>query len=252
MAYERHDKDAYDTHPALAAAMIEWVSKNVLDTCVDNVLDPTAGKGPFVAAARAYWPHAKILAVDIREASELPELFQAGATMVKCGTDICSLPPAVIAKFDLMITNLPFAEADRIIRYLYMHAKPGAVLAFLLNLTFLGAAERWDDDMAKENGKGDLALYTVAPLECVAPIVPRPAFIVVDGREQGGKFEAGVFVWRKPSEGMGLLQREITIPGPLKWTKPPKPRAPRGSRGPRKPKFTPVIDLSNTGEAENE
>lgn len=234
----RREYDAYDTDPVLALACASWVNKwvigersgglsEVLGPPPLNILEPMAGTGPFVAASRAVWPDSKIVATDLRTVDQIGAERAKGleaATMTKLGVDAFTLPPALLAKVDLVISNPAFTEADKLVRFLWPHLREGSSIVLLLNITFLAAQERWDDAVAKENGKGDQALYNLAPLRFCAPIIPRPSFIEVNGKAAQAKYEAGLFTWTKGWIGA------TSFPEPVRWEKPKR------SRGPRMPK----------------
>ena len=218
----RNEDDAYDTPEALALACTEWVSKLRPDPTdpvrgPPLILEPCAGKGPFVKAARKTWPYSKVVAVDIRPECEAP-CREAGAVTFAC-FDSTRMSVATIAAADLIITNPPFKLADELARHFWAHMKDGAVLAFLLSVTFLGSKDRWEEEPP--------GLLKIAPLSYMVPIVPRPDFGVTSP-----KFEAGLFVWVK---GMGWGEKVpegATIPyDPIRWAKPKRTRAKKGENG---------------------
>lgn len=212
---KRKEHDAYDTPFECALACAQWCAANSIR--IDHVspwriLDPTAGGGPFVKAARATWPSALIAALDIRPEVEIG-LKGAGANYVGIG-DTLARAPASFEKVDLVITNPPFALADALLRHLWKGLQGGAVIAFLLPVTFLGSGDRW----------ANAGLFAIAPLRFLTPIVPRPSFLTVDGKETSPKFEAALFVWIKGHSG------GATIPGPIRWPKPKKVRTARQAK----------------------
>jgi hypothetical protein len=242
LAGTRIPDDAYDTDPALALACCEWLVKRdcvladsrLLDDRgqvkwnspdinpkTPNILDPTAGNGPFAKAADVVWPHAKVVAVDIRP--ECAASYVGGRAKFVCA-DAFTLPPALIAQVDLIVTNPPFKRADELVRYFWAHMKPGAVLTFLLNITFLGSEDRWEPEGLAQSQTG--GLFQVAPLRYCVPIVPRPSFLTVDGKSTSPKFEAALFVWRKNGGGA----TDENFPGaiiprdPIRWAKAKKKR----------------------------
>jgi 3'-phosphoadenosine 5'-phosphosulfate sulfotransferase (PAPS reductase)/FAD synthetase len=206
----RRADDAYDTHPALALACVEWIRRAGLVPEAPvagstRILEPTAGGGPFVAAARQSWPDADIAAVDIREECRAA-CFAAGAAKFACA-DALALPVGVISRADLILTNPPFKLADRLARHFFASMKDGASLAFLLSVTFIGSSDRWE----LENGgpSSRPGLFKIAPLRYLVPIVPRPAFTGTSP-----KFEACLMIWSKGWEGETTIPRE-----PVRWVK---------------------------------
>lgn len=191
---ERREGDVYDTDPAVALACLEWLRDKGAPG--GRILEPTAGTGPFVAAARIVFPSSKIVAVDIQESYREP-CTAAGADRF-FGMDVRNLPPDAIAACDLIVSNPPFKLADDLVRAFWPHMKVGASLAFLLSVTFLAGQDRWDPEAG---------LYALAPLSHLGPIVPRPQF---PGFRSGPKFEAALFVWTKGEPGMW---------SPIRWKK---------------------------------
>lgn len=217
----RHENDDYPTHPDCALAIVKWLSEAQLPGVSPKnpavILEPTAGSGPFVAAVRAVYPDATIVASDLMDRREA--CLAVGASAAFQG-DALQIRSAAIAVCDLIISNPPFKLADALVRHFYAHMKDGAVLALLLPVTFLGSQERW------QAGEG---LYALAPLAGLSPIVPRPEF----GEASSPKFEAGVFIWVK---GSGFVGRILS---PVRWEKPKKARTPRKAR-----RAAPTVEVS--------
>jgi hypothetical protein len=94
--------------------------------------------------------------------------------------------------------------------------KDGAVLAFLLSVTFIGSKDRWEEESP--------GLFKLAPLSYMVPIVPRPDF-----GPTSPKFEAGLFVWVKGNAGAN--HGACIPPDPLRWVKPKRTRAKKGENG---------------------
>lgn len=184
---ERNALDFYATPDALAFALCANLARHTPWACV---VEPSAGNGPFVRAARAMWPTAKIVAVDVC-ADRLPELSRAGAdaVLVSDWRQIASLPTEGRT---LIVGNPPFREAEEHIRHATRLMRDGDTLAFLLRLNLLGSRSR-------------LALWAETPLAEVAPIVPRPSFT-------GGGSDAteyALFRWVKGHVGPTRLGQHI-------------------------------------------
>jgi hypothetical protein len=214
----RAEDDAYDTPEALALACVEWCVKNLPDPTDPAqgpgfILEPCAGKGPFVKAARNTWPDAKIVAIDIRPECQAPNV-EAGAIFA-C-FDSTHLSTATIAAADLIISNFPFKIADELVRRFWAYMKDGAVMASILSVTFLGSKDRWEEEPP--------GLFKIAPLSYVVPIVPRPDFGITSP-----KFEAGLFVWVKGDAGAN--HGAIIPPEPIRWAKPKRTRAKKSENG---------------------
>jgi hypothetical protein len=187
---EREALDFYATPQPLADAICRHL-------CRENfscVVEPSAGHGPFVRAARAMWPEAEIVAVDVSP-DRLPELSAAGADVVLVSPwqEIAALPGVGRT---LIIGNPPFREAEEHIRHALDIMRPGDALAFLLRFNLLGS-------------RGRVALWESTPLAEVAPLVPRPSFT-------GGSTDAteyALFRWAKGHRGPTRLSL------PLVWQK---------------------------------
>jgi hypothetical protein len=207
----RRDLDAYDTPPELALACVSWCRGHLEISEAPLVLDPTAGGGPFVAAARWVWEKSRVVAVDIRDVCKA-SCEAAGATFA-CA-DALTLAPATIKRADLIVTNPPFKLADQLVAHLWAHMKEGASLAFLLSVTFLGSSERWE---VADDGS-PIGILKVAPLSYCVPIVPRPSFI----GSTSPKFEAALMVWGKG--GADEFVPTIIPDDPIRWVKTKKAR----------------------------
>ena len=214
----RRDLDAYDTPPEVALACVEWCRDHLELPETPLVLDPTAGGGPFAAAARSTWPNSRVVAVDIRDVCKTS--CEASGAIFACA-DALTLAPATTKRADLIITNPPFKLADELVRHLWANMKEGASLAFLLSVTFLGSDDRWE-----VSGDGSpIGLLKVAALTYCVPIVPRPSFI----GSTSPKFEAALFVWKKlemdeHQERFGVFQGAIIPDEPIRWVKTKKKR----------------------------
>ena len=212
----RRDLDAYDS-PFVAYACVRWCAGHLALPEAPLVLDPTAGGGPFAAAARSIWSNSRVVAIDIRDVCKA-SCEASGATFA-CA-DALTLSPATIRRADLIVTNPPFKLADELVRHLWANMKEGASLAFLLSVTFLGSEERWEVD-----GDGSpLGLLKVAPLTYCVSVVPRPSFI-----GSTSKFEAALFVWKKlemdeHQERFGVFRGAIIPDEPIRWVKTKKKR----------------------------
>lgn len=222
----RKEFDNYDTPPALALAGARWCAANLglspegaeASGKPPKILDPMAGGGPWVRAARAVWPESWIAGIDIRPEAE--QAIRAGGASWVGIRDVFSVPPETFAPVDLVITNPSFIEADRLLRHLWKGLRDGAHVAFLLNVTFIGSDERWDPAGG---------LFTFALPRYMLPIVPRPSFLTIDGHDTSPKFEAGFFVWTKGRslDEAGGPRGACAIPGPLHWDKPKRERRKR-------------------------
>ncbi len=177
----RRQGDTYETPAPLALAICRKL--HVAGLRPENILEPSAGFGPFVRTAAVTWPGTTIHAVEPREECHeglLGAWGPAGLGGTLIGKIEDEASRYMIEKADLVVGNPPFSLAEEHIDLLMEHLQPGAVLAFLLRLPFLGADRS--------------GLLVKWPLLAVWPIVPRPSF--TDGTETE-KIEYGVFLWEK-------------------------------------------------------
>ncbi len=221
----RKEHDAYDTDLAVARACVEWLTRvyrDYTDPALGPryILDPTSGMGPFVKAARVMFPNANVAAVDIRPDCG-SECLSAGASFV-CA-DAHTIPAKSIALANLIITNPPFKIADALARHFYENMHSGAVLALLLNVTFIGSSARWAD--GADPDFPEVGLFKAAPLTYMVPIQPRPQFLDVnsEGKKASSPLECALFVWVKPDgteTETGRTYFGATIPPePIRWRK---------------------------------
>lgn len=200
----RNTDDAYFTPDALALAIAGRVRETF--GIVSQIVEPSAGMGAFVRAARATWPVARITAHEPNleprtfPANTADPLFAAGATKVTtrrwedCGNSWAW--PEESGAIDgrvLIIGNPPYnllgdgrgdtpTTAERHALLALDRMRDGDVLAFLLRLAFLGGGGRIE------------RLHAKHPLAALWPVTPRPSF-TEDGKSDSSEY--GVFVWEK-------------------------------------------------------
>lgn len=170
----RQEADAYFTPDALARA----ICGRLATLRPATVVEPSAGQGAFVKAARTQWPSATVLAGDINPAFP-PALKASGAHGVFVwdwlDPGLClRVPPQ--AHPMLILGNPPFGELVEHVEASLARLERGDYLAFLTRLSFLGTQERaanavlWKD-LAKiiplaerpsfTGGSGDYSEYMV-------------------------------------------------------------------------------------------
>lgn len=185
-AGERRERGAYYTPDALALAICRTLD-NVIAPSPETILEPGCGGGAFLRAARAVWPLAGLVGLDLVPACDGP-----GAVLVG---DIFKFTPAEVkADTDLVLGNPDFAIAEKVVRHCLDLLAPGGHLAFLLRASFLGSSAR-------------VPLYAAHPLRYLQPIAQRPSFT------GGGSdpMEYALFVWQQGHTGRGEI-----LP-PLVW-----------------------------------
>jgi hypothetical protein len=186
----RKPLDLYATPPAVALAVCRLAARHVSPPA--EILEPSAGPGRFVAAARVVWPGARVTAIDVDGAhaeacraagarSFVESDWQAyAARMVERRrlTPLVFLPPL------LVVGNPPFSRAQAHVEAALEVLHDGEHLVFLLRQSFRGAVERVD-------------FWRRTPLLWISTVVPRVSF--VDGGNDMGECE--VFCWRKGYRG---------------------------------------------------
>ena len=193
---ERNALDFYATPDALASAICE----HLRSFSPAYVVEPSAGHGPFVRAAKAAWPDAFVCAIDVC-GDRLAALRAAGADVaVEFNWLDWARSPRLVQHDGpvLIIGNPPFREAEAHIRAALRWMAPDDELAFLLRLNFLGSQER-------------VRLFEEWPVWEVTPIIPRPSFT-------GGGSDAteyALFRWIKGQGGPS------TLAPPIIWKKRP-------------------------------
>jgi len=159
---------------------------------IEWILEPSAGDGSFVTAAKATWPGAIVCAVEMRPECE-NALLAAGANIVTIETleDFLTSQAGQLAmkSADLVLGNPPFTKAEAHLRAMLALMKPGAILAFLLRVGFYESFDR-------------LLFWEQHPEDSFSPIVPRPGF------KKNGKGKKGtdsqsyaLFCWVVPAVG---------------------------------------------------
>jgi hypothetical protein len=175
--------DAYFTPPALAAAICRVLVHEVVGA-VGDILEPSAGSGSFVRAARVAWAQATICAEDIDQAA-VDALNLWGAEDRRFTANVPS--PNHASSFSLVIGNCPYTNAEEHVRAALARTRHGGYVAMLLRLSFLAGAKR-------------AALYIEHPLWALIPIAGRPSFT---GKGNDNS-EYGVMIWRVGFAGPGL------------------------------------------------
>lgn len=138
----RHPSDEYLTDPNLAEAITLRLSQLIPPPSV--IVEPSAGSGAFVKAARSQWPSAHITAVEVREEVE--------AACMTAGADAFAFEDweaiQLLRVPNLIIGNPPYFAAERHIRRGMDLLAPGGHLGFLLRMAFLNSQKRvksfWD------------------------------------------------------------------------------------------------------------
>lgn len=201
---DRIARDGYMTPDALALAICAALRRRGVDP--GEIIEPSAGDGAFVRAARATWPHAHVSAVEI-DGSKRHGLELTGAHVAL--TDDWPRLARLLANqqaedstmYRLIVGNPPFRQAQEHIEAELDLLREGDRLAFLLRLNFLGSSAR-------------VRFWRRPGLETVQTVAPRPSF--TGGGTDGTEY--AVMTWRKGYRGAPRIL------SPLVWA-PPRARA---------------------------
>ncbi len=188
----RRDRDAYTTPYPHAQAICRRLS--MLIPSPSRIVEPSAGSGSFVRAAKVVWPESMVMAVDLHEKHHA-DLTHAGATSYVIGDwlkqDVAGFKP------DLILGNPPFSLAEAHIGHALGGLEDGKHLAFLLPVTFLCGQKRARSMWTKPSPFGGLRYF--------GPIAQRPSF------SGGGTdmVEYGIFIWERGFDSFPALVPHI-------------------------------------------
>lgn len=200
----RREHDAYPTVDELALAICRRLS--VLFPSPNRLVEPTAGAGAFVRAARQVWPDAVIAAVDLVEEENRLACEAAGAKFIHADAREINYFGA-----DLVLGNPPFSLAAPILRRIRETA-PAVPIAFLLPVGFAGRTK------GRVRGKADPALrrdayfWRLVERTYSAVLHPRPSFSE-DGRTDSMEYELTGF----GAEGWHHIPPVGILDEPIVW-----------------------------------
>jgi hypothetical protein len=188
-ATARRDADAYYTPDPLALAICLRLADKIGDA--RRIVEPSAGSGAFVRAARVQWPHAYLVAVEPNAPAS--PLLECGANAVAARQweDAASI---VEDDTDLILGNPPFLLWQAHAELALQRLVTGGHLCFLLRASALAGVKR-------------VAWLRESGLRWVWHIAPRPSFTGggTDGAEYAvlawekgyaGAYEGGWIQWR--------------------------------------------------------
>ena len=164
----RREHDAYPTVEDLARAIVERIA--LYFPMPERVVEPTAGDGAFVRAAREVWPDAKIIAIDLVASHDVTCRAAGANRFITADARTVNYHGA-----DLVLGNLPFNVAAAILRRIRETA-PEAACAFLLPVGFQGRTQGRVHGKEDPALRRDAAFWRLARRVYSAPIHPRPSF----------------------------------------------------------------------------
>ena len=123
--------DAYYSPEALALECCKRLA-HLIPTPA-TILEPTAGGGAFVKAARAAWPGAMIEAEDVDPSCEAPCRAAGAHVFLKARP----LEENSSTQFRLIVGNPPYQDVEEHVRKALARLRWRAHAAFLLRLSFL-------------------------------------------------------------------------------------------------------------------
>lgn len=171
---EREALDTYDTPEPLARAVC-WALRPEMGSFSypERILEPSAGTGVFIHAARQVWPKATIAGIDI--APRGPEVLKA---------DFFELPRR--EEYDLVIGNPPWSLAQEFVEHSLRVVRNLGVVAFILRTSFWHGQQRVD------------GLHRPHPPRFWLPLRERPSYT---GDGKSDSVDSSVFVWQKGFSG---------------------------------------------------
>jgi len=154
-----------------------------------RILEPSAGAGAFVTAAKRTW-NMPITAVELQP--------RFGKELRALTRDVIIRPfeDFNVPSWDLIVGNPPYSLAQAHAEHALGLLAQGGYLAFLLRQSFFGSYKR------------AVSIWTNTPLRYFWPIGQRPSFI--EGANDNSEY--GVFVWQK-----GYAKRPEIIFPPMLW-----------------------------------
>lgn len=183
---QRVERDAYLTPEKCSLAIcktladvLKWPG-DVENVRPPRIIEPSAGTGSFVAAARTVWPASTLVAVDLYN-GHAQALHKAGATSYVIGDWLAQRRSNIITP-DLIVGNPPYSDAEEHTQHALNILPDGGHLAFLLPMSFLCGQDRTE------------RLWSQRNLRYIIPLAQRPGFITGKGTDMT---EYMVAVWRK-------------------------------------------------------
>lgn len=172
--------DRYYTPAWVVRQCFQYATFGSLESIIDRpqrILDPGAGRGAFVDAARAKYPNAIITAQDLDPGvGPWPS-----ATISNCAQNFLEWNTDKAQSFDLVVGNPPYKLAQKFLEH---SLRMSRYVVFLLRVGFLCSARRYHFLQAHP----PLAVYLLPN---------RPRFIYPDGAPRSSdQTEYAIMCWR--------------------------------------------------------
>jgi len=193
----RRPSDNYQTPLKLAQAICKRLSE-VIPVPI-SLIEPSAGIGHFVAAAREFWSKADITAVELREECK-GQLEGCGATRVIFDTwESANLEKVPVP--DLIVGNPPYELALPHLELALKRVSPGGHVALLLRMAFLNSQERVRELWDKKKG-----------FRYLLPLAQRPSY-TGDGKSEHSEY--AVYVFQVGYKGNAEILPHLWVEGVL-------------------------------------
>jgi SAM-dependent methyltransferase len=178
---ERHERDFYETPLDVAQKALSMLPEDLSGPMYQSyarILDVGAGTGVWGKAALKRWPNAHVEGIDLT-----PQSSQHCRYDVWHQRDFLT---ADLGKFDAVIGNPPYNQAEQFVLHGLQHLQRGGSLLLLLRLGFL-------------EGKGRMSrIWSKHPPSDVAVLSRRVSF-TGDGRTDATAY--GIFRWQEGHVG---------------------------------------------------
>lgn len=193
-ATKRTENDTYLTPQPLADAICLRLAQHFPSPSL--LIEPSAGTGNFVRAARKAWsPDTELHAVELNGRFD-KSCESAGCSIFHKGDWVQVLQEWNLDPYErqvLVFGNPPFVLATEHLLVGLDYLFPGSVIAFYLKMNFFGGEKR------------SHAIWSQKQLKHVIPVIGRPSFKKTENASNDTN-EYGVFVWEIGYEGKPTVE----------------------------------------------
>ncbi len=219
MGYRNHvprrPEDDYQTDATLALEITKRLAELIPPP--KRIVEPSAGVGAFVKAARIVWPDAHVTAVEVRPECETA-LKELGANQVVIDDLGWENTLGGFKDYDLVLGNPPYSHAQQHAELGLTRLNPGGHLAFLLRMAFLNSQSRVETLWSKPTDR----------LRYLLPLAQRPSF-TGDGKTEHSEYAQ--YIWEKDWTGDATLLKHLWVEYPKRNRRelPVQPELPVGA-----------------------